>query len=130
MSDIATLLERNLQGIFGEGDDARRQAVAEEILAEDVIFVEPHGITRGRNEIVRLAGKIRATHPTFKYTPISPAEDLHGQAGRVKWVAGAPGEPPSYAGTDFIVAHEGRILAIYMFFDGERDPTSPAIPAR
>ena len=75
-------------------------------------------------------GKIRATHPTFKYTPISPAEDLHGQAGRVKWVAGAPGEPPSYAGTDFIVAHEGRISAIYMFFDGERDPTSPAIPAR
>lgn len=129
MPDIATLLERNLQGIFGEGDAARRRAVAEEILTEDAIFVEPHGVFRGRDEIVRISGVIRATHPTFKYTPIAPAENLHDQAGRLKWVAGPLGEPPAYAGTDFIVTKGGRIAALYVFFDGQPDPTSPAIPA-
>jgi len=123
MADIAVLLERNLQEIFGEGDDALRQKVAEEIMHEDAIFVEPHGTYRGREEIVRIAGIIRATHPTFKYTPIGHADVLHEQAGRMRWVAGAPGEPPAYAGTDFIIGRDGKIAAIYLFFDGQPDPT-------
>ena len=127
MADIATLLEQNLHGIFGEGDQALRLKLAEEILHDDAIFVEPHGIYSGRDEIVRIAGIIRATHPTFAYTTIAPAEVLHERAGRVKWVAGAPGEPPAYAGTDFIVAKDGKIAAIYLFFDGDPDLTSQPI---
>lgn len=129
MADIATLLERNLQEIFAESDETLRRKVAEEILHEDAVFVEPHGIYRGRDEIVRIAGVIRAMHPTFRYTPIADAEVLHQEAGRVRWVAGPPGEVPAYAGTDFIVARDGRIAAIYLFFDGAPDPTSPPIPA-
>ncbi len=125
--DIPTLLEKNLQGIFGEEDEARRRAVAEEVLHEDAIFVEPHGVYRGRDEVVRIAGVIRATHPTFRYVPTDAAEVLHGMAGRLKWVAGAPGEPPAYAGTDFVVARDGKISALYLFFDGAPDPTSPPI---
>jgi hypothetical protein len=37
--------------------------------------------------------------------------------GRVQWVAGRPGEAPAYAGTDFIIAQNGRIAALYLFFD-------------
>ena len=125
-NDIATLLERNLHGIFGESDDTLRRKVAEEILHEDAVFVEPHGIYHGRDEIVRIAGVIRAMHPTFKYSAIAPAEVLHDQAGRVRWVAGHPGEPPTYAGTDFIVAKDGRITGLYLFFDGPIDPTNPS----
>lgn len=33
--------------------------------------------------------------------------------------AGRPGEMPSYAGTDFIIARDGEIAAIYLFFDKE-----------
>lgn len=127
MADIATLLERNLQGIFGEGDETLRRKVADEILAEDAIFVEPHGIYHGRDEIVRIAGTIRAKHPSFRYMPLAPAEVLHEQAGRVKWVAGTPGEPPAYAATDFIVARDGKIAAIYLFFDEATDPTNPPV---
>jgi hypothetical protein len=127
MADIATLLERNLQEIFGEGDAALRQKVAEEIMHDDAVFVEPHGVHRGREEIVRIAGVIRATHPTFKYVPIGQADVLQGQAGRMTWVAGAPGEPPVYAGTDFIVARDGKIAAIYLFFDGQPDPTGATV---
>jgi len=40
-----------------------------------------------------------------------------GNAGRVKWVEGRPGEAPAVAGTDFIIARAGRIAAVYLFFD-------------
>ncbi len=107
MADIATLLERNLQQIFGEGDNALRHKVAGEIFQEDAIFVEPHGIYRGRDEIVRIASVIRAMQPTFRYTTSAAADVLHDQAGRVKWVAGEPGETPAYAGTDVVTARDG-----------------------
>jgi hypothetical protein len=29
----------------------------------------------------------------------------------------ALGEAPAYAGTDFIIARDGRIAALYLFFD-------------
>lgn len=121
--DIATLIERNLHGVFGEGDDAPRQATAAEIYADDVVFVEPHGVYRGRDEILRIAAAIRATHPSFRYEIIAPVEALPGNVARAKWISGAPGEPPAYAGTDVVVAKDGRITAIYMFFDGLPDPT-------
>ena len=71
---------------------------------------------RGRDEIDRVAGAIRATHPDFRYQPIAKPEEL-GNGGRVKWVAGRHREAPAYAGTDFIIARDGRIAALYLFFD-------------
>ncbi len=64
----------------------------------------------------RIAGVIKATHPDFEYQPLFPPEEL-GDAGRVRWVSGTPGKPPAYAGTDFIVARNGRIASVYLFFD-------------
>ena len=76
----------------------------------------PRGVYRGHDEIDGVAGAIKATHPDFQYQPIAEPEEL-GNGGRVKWVAGRPGEPPAYAGTDFIIARDGRIAALYLFFD-------------
>jgi hypothetical protein len=71
---------------------------------------------RGRDEIDRIAGAIKATHPEFRYQPITePAES--GNGGLVRWVSGRPGEAPAYVGTDFIIARDGRIAAVYLFFD-------------
>ena len=116
-NDIATLLRRNLQEVFGEADDTRRLAVAAEIFTPDAEFHEPHGIYRGPEEIAQIAGVIRASHPDFRYSELGPAEVLQETAGRVRWVSGAPGQLPAYAGTDFIIARDGRISAIYLFFD-------------
>jgi hypothetical protein len=117
MSSIATLLTRNLHNVFGENDPVRRRATIDEIFAEDGVFYEPgKGVCRGRDAIDRIAGAIRATHPDFRYQPIDEPEEV-GNGGRIKWLAGQPGEVPVYAGTDFIVAREGRIAALYLFFD-------------
>jgi hypothetical protein len=62
---ISTLLTRNLHDVFGESDPARRRAAIDEIFTEDCVFYKPSGIRRGRDEIDRVAGAIKATHPGF-----------------------------------------------------------------
>jgi hypothetical protein len=113
----STLLIRNLRDVFGENDPARRRAAIDETYTENCVFYDPSkGVFRGRDEIDRIAGAIKATHPEFRYQPITePAES--GNGGLVRWVSGRPGEAPAYAGTDFIIAQDGRIAAIYLFFD-------------
>ena len=114
---ISALLTRNLHDVFGENDHARRRAAIDEIFTEDGVFYDPNrGVYRGRDEIVRIAGAIRAAHPDFQYQPIAEPEEL-GNGGRLQWVSGRPGDPPAYAGTDFIIARDGRIAALYLFFD-------------
>ena len=64
---ISTLLIRNLQDVFGENDQALRRAAIDEIFTEDCVFYEPRGVYHGRDEIDRVAGAIKATHPNFQY---------------------------------------------------------------
>jgi hypothetical protein len=114
---ISTLLIRNLSDVFGENDPARRRAAIDELYTEDSVFYDPSkGAYRGRDEIDRIAGAIKSTHPDFQYQPIAEPEES-GNGGRVRWVAGRRGEPPAYAGTDFLIAQDGRIAALYLFFD-------------
>ena len=87
---ISTLLTRNLHDVFGENDPARRRAAVDEIFTEDCVFYEPKGVYRGRDEIDRVAGAIKATHPDFRYQPIAAPEEL-GDGGRIQWVSGRPG---------------------------------------
>src|SRR3977135_4259348 len=111
MAPLSTLLIRNLEDVFGENDPARRRAAIDEIFTEDCVFYEPGGVYRGRDEIDRVAGAIRATHPDFQYKPIAEPEEL-GNGGRVQWVSGRPGEASAYAGTDFVTTPAGQSPAV------------------
>ena len=114
---ISTLLKRNLTDVFGENDPVRRRAAIEEIFAEDAVFYGPNkNLYRGRAEIDRIAGALRETHRDFTYRPLAEPEEV-GNGGRIRWVEGRPGEAPEVAGTDFIIARDGRITAVYLFFD-------------
>ena len=116
-NDKSTLLLRNLDDVFGELDPERRRDAIDQIFHEDAVFHEPGGGTyRGRDEIHRIAGAIKANHPDFRYQPLAPPEET-GDGARVRWVSGVPGEAPQYAGTDFIIARDGKIAAVYLFFD-------------
>ncbi len=84
---ISTLLTRNLHDVFGENDPERRRAAIDDIFTEDGVFYDPSkGVYRGRDEIDRVAGAIRATHPDFRYQPIAGPEEL-GNGGRIQWVS-------------------------------------------
>ena len=117
---ISTLLTRNLHDVFGENDSARRRAAIDEIFTDDCVFYDPMGgAYRGRDEIHRIAGTLRASHPDFRYQPTAEPEEV-GNGGRVQWVEGRPGEAHAHAGTDFIITRDGRIAAVYLFFDKPR----------
>src|SRR6202051_2031219 len=82
---VSTLLLRNLHDVFGEIDPVRRRATIDEIFHEDAVFYDPNnGIYRGRDEIDRIAGVIKATHPDFRYQPIAEP-DVSGDRGRGQW---------------------------------------------
>jgi hypothetical protein len=68
---ISTLLTRNLHDVFGENDPRRRRAAIDELFTEDCVFREPNGVYDGQVEIDRVAGKIKATHPDFRYQAIA-----------------------------------------------------------
>ena len=110
---ISTLLTRNLHEVFGENEPERRRAAIDEIFTEDCVFYDPtRGVYRGRDEVDRVAGAIKATHPDFRYQPIGEPEES-GNGGRIQWVSGRPGEAPAYAGTDFIIVRDGRIAGAH-----------------
>src|SRR5260370_20291870 len=113
---ISALLTRNLQDVFGENDPSRRRAAIDEIWAEDGAFYDPKtGVYRGRDEIDRVAGAIRATHPGFRYQAIAKPEEL-GNGGRVQWVSGPPGEAAAYSRTDFIIFRERQDVGPFFLF--------------
>ena len=87
---ISTLLTRNLHDVFGENDPERRRAAIDELYTEDVVFYDPSkGVYRGRDEIDRIAGAIKATHPDFSYQLIAEPEEV-GDGGRVAVGIGPP----------------------------------------
>jgi len=113
---IRELLDRNLQQVFGEGDDARRRAAIDELWAEDGVLYVPPGAIVGHDAIDKFAGDLRATHPDYVYTPVGHPQVLH-DAGRMAWGSGQHGEAPEYTGWDVIVVREGKISALYVFLD-------------
>ena len=83
---ISTLLPRDLYDVFGENDPARRRAAIDEIFTEDCVFYDPStGVYRGRDEIDRIAGAIRATHPRLSISA------NRGTRGVGQWRAGPMG---------------------------------------
>jgi hypothetical protein len=84
---LSTLLLRNLNDVFDEIDPVRRRAAIDEIFHADAEFHEPNGTYRGRGEIDRVASVIKATHPDFRYQPLSPPEE-RGDGCRVRCVSG------------------------------------------
>jgi hypothetical protein len=76
------LLTRNLHDVFGENDPARRRAAIDEIFTEDCVFYDPKGgVYRGRDEIDRTAGAVKATHPDVRYQPLAQPEEAGNGGG-------------------------------------------------
>jgi hypothetical protein len=62
----------------------RRSSPPENVMPMIDVYASP-----GRDEIDRIAGVIKATHPDFRYEPIAEPEES-GNGGRIRWVSGRP----------------------------------------
>jgi len=117
MSDIIeTLLLRNLQEVFGEGDPTRRRAAIEELYTEDCAVLLPVGRYIGHAALDQVTDELRAAHPSFVYAPHRPPQAVQ-DGGRPAWGSGPPGEPPRYTGLDVIIVRDEKIAALYVFLD-------------
>ena len=110
---IATLLNRNLPEVFGEGDPVRRKAAIQELYTDDCVLYVPPGALVGHDALDKFAGELRATHPHFAHTPHGVPQVLHN-SGRLAWGSGPKGEAPVYTGVDFIIVRDGKIAALYV----------------
>jgi len=85
---------------------------------------------RGRDEIDRLAGVIKATHLEssrrlqrdnatghFVAKHVARITKQQGRYAVGHRVSGIPDKSSAYAGTDFVVARNARIASVYLFFD-------------
>lgn len=117
MSDIIeTLLLRNLQEVFGEGDPTRRRTAIEELYTADCTVLLPVGRYVGHQALDQVAGELRAGHPSFVYTPHSNPQVVQ-DGGRIAWGSGPAGEPPRYTGLDVVIVRDEKIAALYVFLD-------------
>jgi hypothetical protein len=113
---IERLLLRNLQEVFGQGDPVRRRAAIDELYTEDCTVFLPVGRYVGRAALDQIAGELRASHPSFVYTPHHRPQAVQ-DGGRLTWGSGPPGEPPNYTGLDVIIVRDRQIAALYVFLD-------------
>jgi hypothetical protein len=67
-NNIETLLLRNLEEVFGEGDPERRRSAIEELYTEDCVVNLPVGQYHGHDALDRICGELRAGHPAM-FTP-------------------------------------------------------------
>jgi len=116
VSGIETLLDRNLQDVFGEGDPVRRRAAIQELYTQDCAVYVPPGVLVGHDALDKFAGDLRATHPHYVYTPHGSPQVLHN-SGRLAWGSGPKGETPEYTGVDFIITRDGKIASLYVYLD-------------
>jgi hypothetical protein len=116
VSGVATLLNRNLPEVFGEGEPSRRRAAIRELYTEDCVVYVPPGVFVGHDALDKFAGDLRATHPHFVYTPHGEPQVLHNSA-RLAWGSGPKGEAAAYTGVDFIIVRDGKIAALYVYLD-------------
>jgi len=82
---IETLLLRNLQEVFGEGDPERRRSAIEELYTEDCVVNLAIGQYHGHDALDRISGELRAGHPSYVYTPHNVPTVVQ-DGGRVDWV--------------------------------------------
>lgn len=68
MSNIVSLLVRNLFDVFGGRDPARRRQAIADIWTEDCVFADHDGVRSGRDALAASVAALQAKFPSFVFT--------------------------------------------------------------
>lgn len=111
LARVVGILEHDVNIVIGlalDADDAADDLIdLEFVLAAPVI---PRRTAVGRKSI-------QGSHRRFG-DPVDPdtlPDEEVGDSGRIQWVSGRPGDASAYAGTDVIIARDGRCAVVYLF---------------
>jgi NADPH:quinone reductase-like Zn-dependent oxidoreductase len=98
-------------------DLVEASGTARQILPIDLLWIPGHEFSGVVEQIGSDVAACAPGNAVFGTTTGIIWPEEVGNSGRVRWLSGRPGEAPAYAGTDFIIARDGRIAAVYLFFD-------------
>ncbi len=115
-ASITELLTRNLHGVFGERDPARRRAAIEALYAPAAVFADHARGHVGWDGVDEAAAAVQAGTPGFVFSVRGEAQAV-GDAGRLRWAYGPAEAPDRVTGTDIALVQHGRITALYVFLD-------------
>lgn len=115
--DYETIMQANLESVFGERDPTRRIAAIRKLYEENAELHEPQRSVRGHDAISRAVTELLAHLPQdFVFTAIRPASG-HNGVGRLQWRAGPPGGPAAVTGIDVAQIESGLIRSLHVFLD-------------
>jgi hypothetical protein len=116
MATVEELMQRNLLGVFNERDAARRAQAIAAVYAEDVLFQDPEGLVRGRDQIDAKVSALLDGAPDFAFRPTSFVR-VSGDLGVISWGFGPAGGAPVVTGTDIGLVEDGRIVRLHTLLD-------------
>jgi hypothetical protein len=121
MTEIDTLMQKNLTDVFSERDPVLRLQTIRAMYAADAVLYEPDAVVKGHAAIsAAVTSLLSSLPPDFSFTPLRAADGHHG-VGRLHWSAGPPSGPAAVTGTDFAHIEDGKIKTLHVLLD---PPTS------
>jgi len=115
VADVDELLRRNLLEVFGERDGTRRRAAMATVLSADVLFQDPEGAVRGRDEVDAKVAALLADAP-FVFRRTGPVR-VSGDLGVLTWSFGPEDGTPVVTGTDIALVDDGLIVRLHTLLD-------------
>jgi len=115
-STVSQLMQQSLEKVFGERNDARRAASAEQTYAADVSFTDPEGVVVGRGALEDKVRALLAGAPGFVFRAAGPVREA-GDLGVLQWHFGPENQAPVVSGTDIALIRNGRISALYTLLE-------------
>jgi len=112
----ADLLDRMLQSVFNEPDEARRASAIAAVFADDVVFTDAEMTTTGRTELGARVTALLAQGPGLVFSPAGPFRGV-ASLGLRPWRLGPPGAEPVLGGLDVIEVVDGRIAKLWTMLD-------------
>jgi SnoaL-like domain len=116
MSDTNELVQRYLAA-WNETDADARQAILEEVFAEDAGYTDPLVSVRGRAGLDATISAVQAQFGGLVFS-LGGAVDAHHDIARFTWHLGPEGAEPVAVGFDVaVIGADGRIGQVLGFLD-------------
>ncbi|MEV4543251.1 nuclear transport factor 2 family protein [Micromonospora echinaurantiaca] len=116
MSDITELVQRYLAA-WNETDAAARQAVLQEVFADDAVYTDPLVSVRGRDGLDATIAAVQGQFGGLVFS-LGGAVDTHHDIARFTWHLGPEGAEPIVVGFDVaVIGADGRIRQVLGFLD-------------
>jgi hypothetical protein len=111
MPDAEELLHSNLHEVFSERDPQRRWAAIARTYAEDVTFIDPDGVSVGRQALSDQAQKLLDGPMTGFALEEDGPRYLGPDTAALAWRVGPPGSPVA-RGIDILTIRDGRVSTL------------------